>query len=521
MKGSKTFRLLTVFAFVALLGLAACSKDENTEGDAQNTNQQMKAENSDTQKGRKILYWQAPMDATEIYDHPGKSKMGMDLVPVYEDQVSGSGTVRIDPVTVQNMGVRVAPVNKISFRRSIRAVGRIEFNEEKIYIVSPKISGWIEKLYVDFTGKQVVKGQSLLEIYSPDLVTTQQEYLLALKNREMIKNTKFSGIREGAESLLESSLQRLLYWDVPQTEIDRLTRSGKVQKTLTLNAPASGIVLHKNAVDGMFVKEGMDLYKIADISTIWIIASIYDNEAPWINEGQTAELDLPYNPGKSLYGKVSYIYPYLNEKSRTIDVRLEFPNPGYRLKPGMFANVKLNTPVIENAIVIPAEAVIRSGERNIVFVSSGEGRFEPREVSIGEEGDNGMLRIKTGLLEGENIVISAQFLMDSESRLQEAIQKMLEQKANMGSNEQIEDGSTDVQKDENSPDYQDGEMPMNHTDHDMSSMNNQENEQSDHKSHDMSKMNQKEAEELNLENQSDQNESINNSHDKHKMDHGK
>lgn len=377
----------------------------------------------------KILYWQAPMDPTEIYDKPGKSKMGMDLIPVYEGDVSSGSTVTIDPVTVQNMGVRTMPVERTDFSRVIRTVGIVEYNEEKMYTVSTKISGWIDKLYVDFTGKAVRKNQPLLDIYSPDLVTTQQEYLLALKNKELIGETKYASIKEGAESLLNSTRLRLLYWDIPQSEISRLEQRGTVKKTLTLESPVNGVVTHKNAVEGLFVKEGTALYQIADLSKVWINVSIYDNEAPWLRLGQDAQMELSYLPGQKFNGKVTYIYPYLSDKARDLKVRLEFANPDLQLKPGMYSNVTIKTETIPDAIVVPTEAVLRSGQRNIVFVSRGEGRFEPREVTIGQESEDRKIRIISGLLGNENIVVSAQFLLDSESRLQEAIQKMLAEKS--------------------------------------------------------------------------------------------
>jgi len=377
---------------------------------------------------RKILYWQAPMDPTEIYDKPGKSKMGMDLVPVYNDQVSSGSNVQIDPVTIQNMGVRTVAVVRTDFSRTLRALAKVDYNEENIYVVSARISGWIENLAVNFTGQEVRKGQTLLEIYSPDLVTTQQEYLLALKNQQMTGNSKFAGIREGANSLVKVSRQRLSYWDIPESEIKKLESSKKVSKTLRLVSPVSGVVIQKNALDGMHVKGGMDLYRIADLSTVWVNASVYDNEAPWIKKGLSAELELSYNPGKTFKGKISYIYPYLNEKTRDLKVRIEFPNPDRQLRPGMYGNINIQTPAIKNALVVPSESVIRSGQRTIVFLSVGNGRFEPREVRIGEENDDGRIQIISGLLGNERVVVSAQFMLDSESRLQEAIQKMLTEK---------------------------------------------------------------------------------------------
>ncbi|GAB4380956.1 MAG: hypothetical protein Kow0042_31360 [Calditrichia bacterium] len=393
---------------------------------------------------RKILYWQAPMDPTEIYDRPGKSKMGMDLVPVYEDEVKSSGgAVTIDPVTVQNMGVRYTTVKRMDFSRTIRTVGKIDYNEEKLYTVTTKISGWIEKLYVDYTGKMVRRGSPLLEIYSPDLVTTQEEYLLALNNKKAVSQSSFASIKEGAESLLNSTHKRLDYWDIPEAEIEALEKTGRVKKSIPLNSPANGVVVHKNAVEGIFVKQGSNLYQIADLSTVWVYASLYDYELPWISPGQEAEMELSYLPGKTFRGTISYIYPYLEQKTRNARIRLEFPNPDLELKPGMYANVYLQGKVIPNTLVLPTEAVLRSGERNMIFVVRQEGKFEPREVKIAEEGGPGnrYYRVLAGVLEGEKVVTSAQFLLDSESRLQEAIQKMLEEKRARAQQKKEEVGS--------------------------------------------------------------------------------
>ena len=402
---------------------------------------------------RKILYWQAPMNPTEIYDKPGKSAMGMDLVPVYEDQAGKStgGIITIDPVTVQNMGVRTSPVIRTDFSRTIRTVGNIDYNEKRLYTVTTKISGWIEKLNVDYTGQQVRKGQPLLEIYSPELVITQEEYLLALKNKELVKETSFASIREGAESLVNSTRKRLQYWDIPEEAINHLEKKGEVRKTIQLHSPANGVVTHKNAIEGMKVKEGMNLYQIADLSTVWVYASIYDNEVPWVHVGQKAEMELSYMPGKIYEGRVSFIFPYLNEKARDVRVRMEFQNPNLDLRPGMYVNVTLKAHSVKDALVVPTEAVIRSGTRNIVFVALEGGRFEPREVNIGAEGEQGKLRILSGLLEGENIVVSAQFMLDSESRLQEAIQKMLEDKAkNKTTSKEMARNNTKTEQDQSS-----------------------------------------------------------------------
>ena len=376
-----------------------------------------------------ILYWRAPMDPTEIYDEPGTSRMGMDLIPVYEgEEGSGAGgSLTIDPATIQNMGVRYDEVRRMDFSREIRTVGKIEYNENRLYEISTKISGWIEHLYVDYEGEMVSKGQPLLEIYSPELVTTQEEYLLALKTRDLVSGSNFEKIRDGGESLLESARKRLLYWDVPASELERLERTGEVRKTVLMQSPAGGMVVEKNALDGAHIKEGMKLFQVADLSTVWVHASLYDYEVPWVSEGQPAEMELSYQPGKTYRGKVAYVYPYLREKARDVHVRLEFANPDLDLKPGMYVTVRLQGKTYPDALVIPSEAVIRSGTRNLAFVARKGGKFEPREVRLGEEGGPGnrYVRVISGLLEGEKIVTSAQFLLDSESRLQEAIQKML------------------------------------------------------------------------------------------------
>ena len=379
---------------------------------------------------RKIAYWRAPMDPTETYDSPGKSRMGMDLIPVYQDELDGSAdsgsTVTIDPTTVQNMGVRTAKVQREDFSRSIRTVGEVQYDEENLYQVNAKISGWLEKLYVNYVGEQVKKGDPLLEIYSPELVSTQEEYLLALNSAKRAESGS-PRAREDAEQLLRSARLRLQNWDIDNDEIQRLDSTGEARKTLLLRAPASGIVVRKNTLEGAHVNAGEDLFQIADLRTVWVHASFYENELPWIREGQPVEMSLSYLPGRTYRGTVSYIYPYLREKARDVHVRLVFSNPDLNLKPGMYANVEVQGTAIRDAIVVPSEAVIRSGARSLVFVVRGPGKFEPREIQIGEEGgqNNAWLHVLKGVSPGEEVVVSAQFLLDSESRLQEAIRKMI------------------------------------------------------------------------------------------------
>ncbi len=427
----------------------------------------------------KILYWRAPMDPTYISDKPGKSPMGMDLIPVYEgEEGGGTGSILIDPVTVQNMGIKTTTVQRRDIHKNIRAVGTVTYNEEKLYTVNSKISGWIEKLYVNYTGQFVKKGEPLLEIYSPELVSAQEEYLLALKNKELAKESSFEEIKNGAQTLLASTRKRLENWDISARAIDEIEHRGKVSKTMTLTAPANGVVIHKNAVEGVHVKAGSNLYQIADLSSVWVEASVYEYEIPWVKVGQPAEMELSYLPGKKFQGKVTYIYPYLNQKARDVKVRLEFPNPGLELKPDMYANVSLETDTEYDVLVIPNEAVIRSGVRNIVFVTREEGKFEPREITLGAEAEDGFIKIASGLLAGERVVTSGQFLLDSESNAQEAIKKMLEAKKQMGEpkNDNERQEKTKQMKHE-------GQDHQAHEQHETETVEHESHEHLDHEKH--------------------------------------
>lgn len=385
---------------------------------------------------KKILYYRAPMDPTYISPKPGKSPMGMDLVPVYEGEEAFGASVRINPVVQQNMGIRFASVIRRDLAREIRTIGRIDFDESRVGHVHTKFSGWIEKTFVNTTGQEVAKGEPLLDIYSPQLVTAQEEYLDAHRSLGRLRDGASGSTKANLESILASARRRLSYFDVSESQIAQLASSGVVKKTLTLNSPYKGIVTQKHALDGMEVKSGMSLYTIVDFSRIWVYADIYEYEVPWVKAGQTAIVTLSYEPGKTYTGKVQYIYPYLEEKTRTIKVRLVFDNPGLNLKPGMYANVRLQTSPIQDAIAVTSEAVLFSGERNLVIVSLGDGLFAPRDVTIGIESSDGYYQILDGLSVGEQVVASGQFLIDSESKLQETIAKMLAGRSAAQSTEQ-------------------------------------------------------------------------------------
>jgi Cu(I)/Ag(I) efflux system membrane fusion protein/cobalt-zinc-cadmium efflux system membrane fusion protein len=355
--------------------------------------------------------------------------MGMDLVPVYEEEGQDkepASTIRIDPVTIQNMGVRLGRVTRKPLVKYIRTFGNITYDERRIYTVNTKFNGWIEKLYVDFVGDKVKKGQPLFDIYSPELVTAQEEYLLALQHNKSLKESPYPGIREGAQRLLDASRTRLKYWDLSDKQIKKIEHTGNVQKTLTIYSPAKGVVIKKYAFQGHYVKAGDHQYEIADLSNVWVDVDIYEYELPWVRNGMPAKMELSYIPGKIFAGKVLYVYPFLTAKTRTATLRLEFPNPDFQLKPNMYANVTLESAIAGDSLVIPQEAVIDSGIRKIVFVALGKGKFQPREVKLGMEGNGNEYQVLNGLKENEQIVISAQFMFDSESRLREAIEKMLE-----------------------------------------------------------------------------------------------
>lgn len=402
---------LYVVFIAALLAFSSCSNAP--EKSAANKSAQ-------PEKGKKIKYWVAPMDATYISQKPGKSPMGMDLVPVYEtDQDekamrAGSGKeVKIDPVVVQNMGVRVVDVERKEISRSIRTLGEVDVAEDAESVVNLRYSGWIEKIFVNETGEYVKKGQSLFRVYSPEMVQAQQEYIDAREST-------------GQESpLTKSAGTRLELAGAGSWLVKALEGKKTPYKNLTVPSPQSGYVLHKNVVEGSKVMAGQDLYRIGNLTEIWVNAEIYEYDSPWIHVGDPAEMELSFQKGKTYDGKVSYIYPTLDPKTRTVKARLEFPNPGLSLKPGMFATVRIQAQKKSDALVIPTEAVLHSGQRQLVFVAKGNGRYEPREIVTGLSGDGHITEVLSGLSENETVVTSGQFLLDSESQLQEAVEKML------------------------------------------------------------------------------------------------
>ena len=366
---------------------------------------------------RKITHWVAPMDPNYISDVPGKSPMGMDLVPVYEDEISSGKGITIDPTVVQNMGVRVKHAIYRDISHTIRTIGKAEIADDKSFVVNLRFSGWIEKIYADEVGQKIAKGSKLFEIYSPQLIAAQEEYLLAVNNYG--KDSKIA----------EASKKRLLLWNIPKTHLDKIISENNAQQNVIITSPFSGHILHKNIKEGSKVKAGADLYHIGNLDKIWIIADIYEFDAASVKTGQNVTLEFTNLPGKTLNGKISFIYPTLNPKTRTQKIRIELNNSDLALKPGMFATVRIESEKMQQVLTVPTEAIINSGERKIVFISRGNGKFDPREIITGLSDDKDYYtEVISGLHKNEIVVVSGQFLMDSESQLQEAVQKLLDAK---------------------------------------------------------------------------------------------
>ena len=377
-------------------------------------------------KERKIKHWRAPMDPNYISDKPGKSPMGMDLVPVYEDEEAAETGIRVDPNFLQNFGVRTAVADKGSIPVEIRTVGILAYNEKSLVSVNTKFEGWIEKARVNYVGESVRRGEVLFEVYSPQLVTTQQEYLSALEYLEKLSSGAYPDAVERARALVEAARQRLRYWDITDDQIVALSRTGKITRRLNIASPVSGVVVAKmsDSLEGMKVAPGMSIYKIADLSTVWVGIEVFEYQIQHLQLGRRARIRVDAFPGREWRGKITYINPEVEQRTRTLKAYVEIPNPGWKLRPEMYANVEIQVPTVSGTVRIPAEAVIHSGERSVVIVQKRKGLFEPRNVELGAEG-GGYWEVRRGVQPGEVVVTSSQFLIDSESNLKEAISKML------------------------------------------------------------------------------------------------
>jgi membrane fusion protein, copper/silver efflux system len=377
---------------------------------------------------REILYWYDPMHPAYRSDKPGFAPdCGMQLVPQYADRGPAKermapGSVMISPDQQQLMGVRTTTVQRESLVRTIRTTGQVAADETRIAHVHVKVSGWVDKVYVDFVGQLVRKGQPLFTLYSPDLVATQEEYLIARRGENSLATSPFAEVRQSANSLLRAARDRLKLWDISDAQIEKLERTGEVSRTMTFYAPVTGYVTDRKAFPQTSVTPDMELYTVSNLSTVWVMADVYEYELPYLRVGQRAQIQLSYYPGKLWNGRVAYIYPTLDPQTRTAKVRIDLPNRGFQLKPQMFADVQLQVNY-GRQIVVPQEAVLDSGKHQTVFVAAGDGHFEPRLIQAGPQME-GKVVVLSGLRPGETIVSSGNFLIDSESQLKNVMEGM-------------------------------------------------------------------------------------------------
>lgn len=366
---------------------------------------------------RKILYWVAPMNPEYRRDKPGKSPMGMDLVPVYEgEQDEDRSVIKISPAVVNNLGVKVTKVKRMNISHVVDTVGYVTVDENNIEHIHTYADGWIKELNVKTTGETVTKGQLLLELYSPTLNNAQEELLLALKNKN--------------STLIRAGEKKLITLGMSQTQINQIKKTRRVAERVKIYATQAGVVSQLNVREGKFVKPDTDLMTIEDLSRIWMIAEVFERQASWVKEGQAALATLPYMPGKNWQGSVDYVYPELDQKTHTLRVRLVFPNPDLTIKPKMYANIKIFSQAIKNALVIPREALIRTGEGDRVILALGNGRFKAQPIKVGIESGE-YYQVLSGLTSKEMVVTSAQFLIDSESNLKAGLKRLENHKSSI------------------------------------------------------------------------------------------
>jgi len=376
---------------------------------------------------RKIIY-RSTMNPDETADRPGKDSMGMEMVPLEIDQepatssVPDRAVVRIPLAKQQLIGVTTTPVERVPFTRTVRAVARVTYDETRLRHVHTKIAGFVERLHVNATGQLVRQGEPLLEIYSPELLASQQEFLVALEARDRTAGSDLPSVSRAGEALVASARRRLELFDLTEEQIRELETSGLARRTVTLYAPISGYVLQRDVTQGERIEPGTTLLDVADLSKVWAIASVYEYELPFVQVGQRATLSLSYVPGKTIEGRVAFIYPTLEVATRTLQVRVELPNPGLALKPEMYAEAMLEAD-LGPRLAVPESAVIETGTRSIVFVDRGQGLFEPREVEIGLRLEQAY-EVLSGLSAGERVLTSGNFFVDSESRLKAALASM-------------------------------------------------------------------------------------------------
>lgn len=374
------------------------------------------------QSERRILYYRNPMGLPDTSPVPKKDQMGMDYIPVYagEEPAASGSEVKISTDKVQKLGVKTEAAALRALTRTVRAVGTVAEDERRLHTVAPRFEGWIERLYVNTTGQSVARGQPLMEIYSPELVTAQQEYVIAWKGMEAVRGAS-AETQDGMQRLVKGALQRLRNWDISEQELQRLQKEGVARQTLVLRSPVSGVVIEKPALQGMRFMPGEMLYRIADLSALWVIADVFEQDLGLVHPGQAAKITVNAYPGKAFNGKVAFVYPTVAAETRSAKVRIELPNKDNLLKPAMYASVELDTaPSQKKVVTLPDSAVLDSGTRQVVLVQRGAGLFEPRAVKLGARAD-GYVEVLDGIKEGEEVVVSANFLIDAESNLKAAL----------------------------------------------------------------------------------------------------
>jgi len=389
---------------------------------------------------KKLLYYRNPMGLPDTSPTPKKDPMGMDYLPVYEggDAAGNDSGLGISAEKIQKLGVKTEPAKLQMLDRSVRASGRVEIDESRTTTVTAKFEGYIERLFVNTTGQPVGRGQPLFEVYSPELVSAQREYAIAAQGVGKLGEAGGEAQR-GMQQLADSSLQRLKNWDISEEQVKALAKSGEMKRTLTFRSPASGVVTEKKAVQGMRFMPGETLFQIADTSTVWVQADVFEQDigqlsgqlSAAVKGGQKARIAINAYPGEVFEGRIAYVYPTLNAETRTVQVRIELNNARGRLKPAMFAEVDIPVTGAAPVLTVPNSAVIDSGSRQVLIVQLGEGRFEPREVKLGLRGSD-FVQVLNGVKEGEAVVVAANFLIDAESNLKAALGGMQKADAKTG-----------------------------------------------------------------------------------------
>lgn len=415
--------LIVAFALTGVLWLYSGHKKTSSDSPSVTAKQE-----------KKVLFYRNPMDPSITSPTPMKDSMGMDYIPVYEENNQEEevvGTVALTPQKIQKIGVKTEKASVRNVEKTIRTVGKVAYDEARVFELNTKTDGWVEKLYVNRTDAIVKKGDKLLEIYSPDLVAAQEEYLLAIQSKERIKNLEI-------DPLVDAVKGRLKYWDINDEQIKKLQKDKKITRTMTIYSPYDGIVSEKMVNEGMKVNSGMTLFKIIDHSRVWVYGELYEYELPFLKVGQNAKIAPSYNNQEVYEAPISHIYTHLGSvrfaadaspaESRTLKVRFDLPNTDFKLKFGQFVNIELKINLANDALSVPESAVIDTGSKQVVFVDKGDGRFEPREVKIGAHAD-GFYQINSGVSEGEDVVTSANFLIDSESSFVAAIKGMKSSKS--------------------------------------------------------------------------------------------